>query len=79
MWSKRPILCVCLLKSTAHALVMAGQSSSSATETPSEQDNQPQPSKAWALCKKLSRKQVQTNPSANNAQGGPCRRSLCAV
>jgi hypothetical protein len=79
MWSKRPILCVCLLSSTALALAMAGQSSSPATEAPSDQDNQPQPSKAWELCKKLSLKQVQANPIANNAQNGARRRSLCAL
>jgi hypothetical protein len=79
MWSRRPILGVCLLPSTALAPAMAGQSSSSATEAPSDQDNQPQPSKAWELCKKVSPKQVQANPSANNAQNSPRRRSLCAL
>ena len=74
MWSKLPILCVRLLSSTA--LAVASQSSSFAAETPSDQDNRP--SKAWALCQKLSRKQVQANPSANNAQNGPRRSSLCA-
>ena len=75
MWSKQPILCVCLLASTA--LAVAGQSSSFATETPSDQDNQP--SKAWELCKRLSLKRVQTNSTANNAQNGHRRSSLCAL
>jgi len=79
MWSKRPILCVCLLSSTALALAMAGQSYSPATKAPSDQDNQRQPCKAWELCKKLSLKQVQANPIANNAQNGAPRRSLCAL
>lgn len=45
MWSKRPILYVCLLTCAALALAMAGQlagqSSSTATEAPSGYDNQP--------------------------------------
>ncbi len=79
MWSKRPILCVCLLSSTALALAMAGQSYGPGAKAPSDQDNQRQPCKAWELCKKLSLKQVQANPIANNAQNGAPRRSLCAL
>ena len=45
MWSKRPIVYVCLLISTALGLALAGQlagqSSSTATEAPSGYDNQP--------------------------------------
>jgi CxxC motif-containing protein (DUF1111 family) len=45
MWSKRPIVYVCLLISAALGLAMAsqlaGQSSSTATEAPSGYDNQP--------------------------------------
>ena len=77
MWSKLPILCVCQLSSTA--LAVAGQSSTFTTETPSDQDDQPQPSKAWELCKRLSLKRVQTNSTANNAQNGHRRSSLCAL
>jgi len=77
VWSKLPIFCVCLVSSTA--LAVAGQSSSFATETPSDQDDQPQPSKAWELCKRRSLKHVQTNSTANNAQNGHRRSSLCAL
>jgi hypothetical protein len=77
MWSKRRILCVCLLTSTALAPALVSQSSSSAAEAHSDQDNRP--SKAWALCQKLSRKQVQAKPSADNAQNDPRRGSLCAL
>ena len=83
MWSKRPILYVCLFPSTALALDMAGQlagqSSSTATEALSDHDNQTQLSKAWAHYKKLSLRQVQANPSAYNVRDNPCRRSLCAL
>ena len=79
MWSRRRMLFVCLLISTALAPAMAGQSSSSAIEAPSDRDNQPQPSKAWELCKRLSLKRVQTNSTANNAQNGHRRSSLCAL
>jgi hypothetical protein len=79
MWSKRPILQVSLRTSTALAPAMAGQSSSTGTEAPSDHKNHPQRFNAWALCKKLSLKQVQANPTANNAQDGLFRRSLCAL
>jgi hypothetical protein len=83
MWSKGPILDVYLFTSTELALAMAGQlagqSSSPATEAPSDHDHQAQSSNAWALYKKLSLRQAQANPSTYNVRDDPCRRSLCAL
>ena len=83
MWSKRVMLCVCLLAGLTIALAMAsqstGQNSSTATEASSGRDNQTQPSNTWALSKMLSLRQVQANPNTCNVQDDPCRRSLCAL
>jgi hypothetical protein len=83
MWSKGPILDVCLFTSIAPALAMAGrlagQSSSTATEAPSDQENQAQRSTVWTHNKKLSLRQAQANPSRYSVRDDPCRRSLCAL
>jgi hypothetical protein len=83
MCSKGPILDVSLFTSLALALAMAGrlagQSSRTATEAPSDYDNQAQRSTVWAHYKKLSLRQAQANPSSYNVRDDPCGRSLCAL
>jgi hypothetical protein len=83
MWFKKAMFYVCLLTGSALALAMAGkssrQNSSKATEAPSGYDNHPQSSNAWALSKKLSLRQVQSNPSSYNVKDNPSWRSPCAL
>jgi len=79
MWSKRPILCVCLLSSTALALAMAGQSYSPATKAPFGPGQSTSTVQGLGTLQKALTEQVQANPIANNAQNGAPRRSLCAL
>jgi hypothetical protein len=84
IWSKGRILDVCLFTSIALALAMAGrlagQTSSTATEAPSDHDKQAQRSTiGGAHYKKLLLRQAQANPSRYSVRDDPCRRSLCEL
>jgi hypothetical protein len=83
MRPEKSAVLVCLLAAVGLALDMAGpsegQSSGTATEAPSDCGNNPQPSNAWVLYRKLSLRQISAIPSAYDVLDGPCRRFLCAL